>query len=965
MEKQPSTPMPEEFGRYHIVKLLGKGGMGSVYLARDTQLDREVALKIPQFSGEGRAGMLERFRQEARAAATLHHPNICPVYEVGEIDGTHYLAMAYIHGKPLSELILAGKTWTVRQIVALVRKLALALAETHKRGVIHRDLKPGNVMIDVRGEPIIMDFGLARRTSSGDPRLTQLGSYIGSPAYMSPEQMRGDVEALGPGCDIYGLGVILYEALTRELPFTGDSVTLVARILSEPPPAPSALRPDVDAALDAICRKAMAKRVGDRFSSMAEFASVLHDYLRDPNQTSNSVSARQTPKPGPSVVTQQAPREDDGIRDGDRGGRRSKAQVTQIAPNSLEEPQAKSGVKRRRRRKRARERPVWPWIAGGSAAAGVLVLLIFLLIPRGPRLNPERTDLAPRPFSKDRNAPSPIDPAGPEPGWQPLFNGRDLTGWRLDGGAPGDWRVDKNELVFAVKNQRRRGWLLTEHDYANFRLRFDFLLSSGANSGVALRTTPKAAKRLVVNIEDDTSPQGAKAQPTERTGALLDLAIDSQAQLHRVGEWNRMEIELRGVSLQVKVNGKPTVRLLPLDSERATKYLGGRLPLKGHIGLKHHSGSVRFKNIQLQELPAAKDKGKPANPDKGKSAGKDKGKPAAGTDKGKPAAGTDKGKIVVKEAAPPITPGLGAKVKRMDDLMLKYRQRIGCTAASLAITQNGRPLYVRGYGWSDKEKTVPTRPDTLIGIASCDAPLIAASVRVLARTGKLGKSVLKAPLFDLLKIKPRGQGVPDDRVRTITVQHFLDQAAGWDQGSFDQALKAARAEGFMDPISQEVVLGFLMTQPLKHPPGTNQQGACYPYVEALRYLVEKCSGRRSLEFVRSDVLRPLGIQAVLAPDSPESKVVPTVWNLADGGPVCASAGALCQFMTVFDRNGERRKAGASGATWGSLEGCTSLMLWLPDGTSAVLLFNGRGSVSNQEIETEFEKELVRVRQGAP
>jgi serine/threonine protein kinase/CubicO group peptidase (beta-lactamase class C family) len=957
MEKPTAPPMPTQIGRYHIVRLLGKGGMGAVYLARDTQLDRDVALKIPQFSGEGRAAMLERFRQEARAAATLHHPNICPVHEVGESDGIHYLAMAYIVGKSLAELIGTGKPWTVKQAAALVRKLALALAETHKRGVIHRDLKPGNVMIDVRGQPIIMDFGLASRTRFGDPRLTQPGSIIGSPSYMSPEQMRGDVQALGPGCDIYGLGVILYEMLTRQVPFAGDSVSLIARVLEEPPPAPSALCPDVDATLDAICRKAMAKRVEDRFASMEEFAAALQDYLRDPIPPANSASARTTPRPSAAIETPQVSREEVKIRATDRGGRRSKAQPTQTAPKPPEEPPSKSSGQRRRRQKKVRALPVWPWIAVGAAASGVLAALLFFLIPRGdsppgpeakgepnvPHPNPERTQPASRPSPKGGSVPTPYDTVQTEPGWLPLFNGKDLTGWKLAGGAPGAWRVDQGELVFAVMGKGRRGWLLTEREYANFRLRFDFQLASGAKSGVALRTTPKAAKKLVVNLEDDTSPQGAKGL---RTGALLDLAIDKPAQLRQLGKWNRMEIELQGASLLVKVNGKTTVQR-ELDSELVTKYLGARLPAKGLLGFHHNRGSVRFKNIGLLELPAGTDQDTQARTNQGKPAGKDQGKP------------------VVKEAAPPITPGVGAAVKALDELMLKYRQRIGCTAATLVIAQNVRPLYSRGYGWSDKNKEVPTRPDTLIGIGGCEAPLIAASARLLARTGRLGKAGLKAPLFDLLKIKPRGLDLPDDRVRTITVQHFLDQTAGWDQGAFDRAREAARAEGFPDPLSQETVLSFLMTQPLKYPPGTNPQDTCYPYVEALHFLVEKTSGRSAVEFLRSQILLPLGIRGVAAPDSPDIKAAPAVWNVADGGPVCASAGTVCQFMAVLFRNGERRTLSTTGSRWGRLEGCTSLMLWRPDGISAVLLFNGRGSVSNQEIEAEFDKALARVRQGGP
>jgi predicted Ser/Thr protein kinase len=174
--------LPASFGRYRVLKLLGKGGMGAVYLAQDTQLDRPVALKMPHFdSGDG-PQVLERFFREARAAATLQHANICPLHDVGQIDGTPYLTIAYIEGKSLAAFA-ASRPLTSRQSALLVRKLALALQEAHKRGVIHRDLKPENVMIDRRGEPIIMDFGLARRTRGQDTRLTQQGSLLGTPAY--------------------------------------------------------------------------------------------------------------------------------------------------------------------------------------------------------------------------------------------------------------------------------------------------------------------------------------------------------------------------------------------------------------------------------------------------------------------------------------------------------------------------------------------------------------------------------------------------------------------------------------------------------------------------------------------------------------------------------------------------------------------------------------------------------------
>jgi predicted Ser/Thr protein kinase len=271
---------PTEFGRYRIVRKLGTGGMGSVYLAHDTQLDRPVALKVPHFASGKSATAVERFYQEARAAALLHHPNICPVFDVGTVDDVHYLTMAYIEGQTLADWLRTSHPLPVRQVVGLIQAAALALEEAHSRGVIHRDLKPANIMIDRRGEPVVMDFGLARRLDLGDLRLTQPGVIMGTPAYMSPEQVNGGVEQTGPASDVYSLGVVLYELLTGRLPFLGSLTAVLAQIAREEPPAPSELRRDLDRRIDGICRKALSKEPGKRFASMAAMAGVLADYLR-------------------------------------------------------------------------------------------------------------------------------------------------------------------------------------------------------------------------------------------------------------------------------------------------------------------------------------------------------------------------------------------------------------------------------------------------------------------------------------------------------------------------------------------------------------------------------------------------------------------------------------------------------------------------------------------------------------
>ena len=269
--------LSKRFGRYRIIKRLGRGAMGSVYLAHDTHLDRRVALKVPHFRTEGDASEpnrldVDRFHREARIAATFDHPNLCPVYDVGQIDGVHYLSMAYIKGRPLSDYIDPQKPMPPQRVAAVIRKLALALAVAHGRGVVHRDLKPSNIMVNSRRELIIMDFGLAWRLGSSDERLTKTGMVLGTPAYMSPEQLSGNAEALGPRCDIYSLGVIMYELLTACRPFSGQEAVILGQILFIEPAPPSGHRPDLDAQIEAICLKAMAKRPEERYATMDELA---------------------------------------------------------------------------------------------------------------------------------------------------------------------------------------------------------------------------------------------------------------------------------------------------------------------------------------------------------------------------------------------------------------------------------------------------------------------------------------------------------------------------------------------------------------------------------------------------------------------------------------------------------------------------------------------------------------------
>ncbi len=273
--------LPVHFGRYRLIRELGRGGMGAVVLAEDTQLGRQVALKIPFLKKATDSRTLKRFQREAKAAAALSHPNLCPVYDFGTFNNQHFLSMAYIEGKPLQAYLDSGTQIPQRTAAGIIKKIAQALEHAHERGVIHRDLKPSNIMIEPRLGPIVTDFGLARcLDEEGEPQLTQDGVAIGTPSYMSPEQLEGDSSQIGPQSDIFSLGLIFYEMLTGQRRFTGKVTSIIGQILTKDPTSLRAVRDTVDPALDLICQKMMARSLSERYASMAEVANVIRAYLK-------------------------------------------------------------------------------------------------------------------------------------------------------------------------------------------------------------------------------------------------------------------------------------------------------------------------------------------------------------------------------------------------------------------------------------------------------------------------------------------------------------------------------------------------------------------------------------------------------------------------------------------------------------------------------------------------------------
>jgi eukaryotic-like serine/threonine-protein kinase len=264
--------------RYKLDRKIGTGGMADVWLAEDTELDRKVAIKILHDRFAQDKEFVERFRREAQSAAGLQHPNVISIFDRGEIDGTYFIAMEYVEGPQLKELVKGGMG--IKDAVDFVRQILSAARFAHRKGIVHRDLKPQNVLIDDEGRARVADFGIARGESSD---ITGTGSVMGTAQYLSPEQAQG--KETTPRSDIYSIGVILYEALTGRVPFHGDSAVAVAlKQVSEAPKRPSAINPQVPPALDAVVMRALAKDPDQRFKDADAFLKALDAAEKAPDQ---------------------------------------------------------------------------------------------------------------------------------------------------------------------------------------------------------------------------------------------------------------------------------------------------------------------------------------------------------------------------------------------------------------------------------------------------------------------------------------------------------------------------------------------------------------------------------------------------------------------------------------------------------------------------------------------------------
>jgi eukaryotic-like serine/threonine-protein kinase len=347
-------------GRYRIQRKLGAGGMADVYLAEDQELGRRVAIKILNGRHANDAQFIERFRREAKNAAALNHPNIVSIYDRGNAEDTYYIAMEFLDGRTLKELIVSRGAAPVNVAIEYARQILSALRFAHRHGIVHRDIKPHNVLVDSEGRVKVTDFGIAR---AGTSQMTETGSIVGTAQYLSPEQARGG--EVDQRSDLYSLGIVLYELLTGKTPFDGDTpVEIAMKHLSNAPKPPSTLRADIPPELDMVVLRALAKNPDDRYQSADEMEADLERVARGARVSAATVDTATQVLSRPAVAaaatTAAAATAATMIATPPAPAAGSGAPPAVVAEEEYEE-------------RGGQDRPLWPWlVAVGFVIAAVL-----------------------------------------------------------------------------------------------------------------------------------------------------------------------------------------------------------------------------------------------------------------------------------------------------------------------------------------------------------------------------------------------------------------------------------------------------------------------------------------------------------------------------------------------------------------------------------------------------------------
>jgi serine/threonine-protein kinase len=568
-------------GNYALLDKIGAGGMGQVFKAEHRRMHRIVAVKVLPASMMKNSGVVARFEREVTAAAKLSHPNIVAAHDADEANGVHFLVMEFVEGSDLSALVKKQGPLPVDQAVNCIVQAARGLEAAHAEGVVHRDIKPGNLLLDKKGIVKILDMGLARMhgDAAGQAELTATGAIMGTVDYMAPEQARSTKTA-DARADIYSLGCSLFYLLTGKATYDGD--TLTEKLLahqSDPIPELRKILPDVPEELEAVFRTMVAKKVDDRYQTVTEVIAALENCGSQPPaaraETADSFMEM--------VITD--------VRDG------------------LSKPRTIAPRKRAAGPAFGKDKKKLLMIGGGVVGGlALMALLIFSLTKKQgtPVAKPEPAAAEKKPVADGPNeGPPPSNPGAPK--FTDIFNGQDLSGWEFCSGVDGDtlgahWQVDAVEHVLTSTGPARSTFLLTEKDYADFVLMLEYQFDSSVNSGVVLLASPEDREGYPeIQIGDQQETTGTLWVPPKYSAIPVAQAPSEK----RNPEWNSLEIELRGRKLKTRVNGGDVSQFDLDEVSNRPDATSVWKRTQGRIGLQSNFGKVRFRNVRIAEITPA------------------------------------------------------------------------------------------------------------------------------------------------------------------------------------------------------------------------------------------------------------------------------------------------------------------------------------------------------------------------
>lgn len=618
-------------GNYVILDKLGEGGMGLVLKAEHRRMRRVVALKVMNSEALQTRGAIQRFEREVQAVARLEHPNIVTAYDADLAGDTHFLVMQYVDGEDLSAIVKRSGPLPLDRAVDCVLQAARGLEFAHQSGVIHRDIKPHNLLLGKDGVVKILDMGLARVEeplgSGRESTLTSTGAVLGTIDYMSPEQAE-DTKLADARSDIYSLGCTLFYLLTGKAPYSGD--TTMKRLLAHREAAIPSLAEKLDVGnqgarvrkLDSVFQKMIAKRPSNRHASMSEVIADLehcqiataatalpvslpsedskfNDFLTrisDPNYD----AAFAAPQATALMMDTSSPKKV-GFADAPTVQFRSEASDTDHSSLTSSKPAVKQCQRSRWWQDRSNLATV---ITSGT----VLAALVWLSISAAKR-NPvaERTQ-TPATTNKLKSGDDEADDDRRSPphqdGWRDLFDGQDLSQWTIIGGQVSDWQIVPGNV--AHWKDGSPSWLGTIEEFSDFELSLDFRLGEKASSGVLLRadrTSSEPMPGLRVQLEDD---HALGIDPLDRdgwTGAVSFVKEPSARASRKANEWQQLHVLCRGTELIVMLN---RTKVIDIDLRDYAKLAKKKVPAlkssSGSIGLQGLKGSIDFRRIRIRPL---------------------------------------------------------------------------------------------------------------------------------------------------------------------------------------------------------------------------------------------------------------------------------------------------------------------------------------------------------------------------